>query len=222
MAKADDAAFRSLERITTPEFPEAAKEAAAAKGEAALAAPPRVVVIAQVKVAGYDAAVLDANDAGALDTWLKDNGYASSPDLLEWYKPYIERQWKITAFKVTGGTTGPGKVETSAVRMSFQTDRPFFPYREPPDARNAKTNARALHVYYVGDSRPEGRLGESGDWPGKTIYSKAFSLDHRSLLIDYLKLSAALAGPMSRLTVFWDASSPRARGLCGLRATSGG
>src|SRR5262245_31614994 len=127
------------------------------------------------RVAGYDAVVLEADDAAELNRWLGKHGYASSPSLTEWLTPYVAARWKITAFKIAKDA-GYREIGTSAVRMSFQTDRPFFPYREPADQRDAKESRagdRLLRVFLLSSSRMDGTLGEnaSGAWPGKTVWS---------------------------------------------------
>ena len=207
LGEASDAAFDLLERITEP--PRVAPAESPKSEPPRVAAPaPQVVVIAREKVAGLDAAVLKANDAGALDYWMKTNGYHSSPELAEWYKPYIAKNWIITAFKID--SDGP-RVSTAAVRMSFETDQPFFPYREPArePAGAAASGTRALNVYFVGDSKPEGRIGASGNWPGKVVWSGQLAGGDRETLMKLVgvpKLPAAA----TRLTRFSDHSSPRA------------
>ena len=39
--------------------------------------------------------MLEAKSATALVTWLKDNGYAFSPEVEAWAKPYVDGGWKI-------------------------------------------------------------------------------------------------------------------------------
>lgn len=209
LAEADDEAFSLLERITAP--PEPPREAKSeAKMVAKAAAPPAaaVKVIATAKVAGYDAAVLEASDADALDRWLKEHGYHSSPELIDWYKPYIEQKWKITAFKIANDGNRPGRTESSAVRMSFVSDRPFFPYREPKSA-TAGGAPRMLRVYLLAESRFEGRIGSGIEWPGRAVWSKPVRDFDRLRLIELLKLPSDTAPGATRLTEFQDGSSPR-------------
>jgi len=52
---------------------------------AAAEAPVRVLSLQTV--AGYDAVVLEADDAAALAKWLADNGYDARASLLEWLTP---------------------------------------------------------------------------------------------------------------------------------------
>ncbi|HEY5896576.1 MAG TPA: DUF2330 domain-containing protein, partial [Burkholderiales bacterium] len=132
LGEADDAAFMALAQITAPATTDVAPPAA--KAAKSMGSPAGVAVLERKVVAGLDAAVLEATDADALYHWLKDNGYRSDPYLIEWTRPYVERNWKITAFKIAAGAPA---VATKAVRMSFQTERPFFPYREPATQRAA-------------------------------------------------------------------------------------
>jgi hypothetical protein len=208
LAEAGDAAFDLLERITAPPPPPEAKSELRAAAKAAAPAAAAVTVIATAKVAGYDAAVLEATDAGALDGWLKEHGYHSSPELLGWYKLYLEKKWKITAFKISRGDSAPRSVEASAVRMSFKADRPFFPYREPKST-TAGAGPRLLRVYFLADSRHEGRIGGGEAWPGRAVWSNPIDGAQRADLLQLLKLPPDTAPSALRLTEFVDGSSPR-------------
>jgi hypothetical protein len=148
----------------------AAPEATAALPAAA------VTVLEEKRVAGLDAAVLEANDAAALTRWLDEHGYAKGSTLTAWLEPYVAKGWKISAFKVAAGLDGEARavaLTTKALRMSFATDKPFYPYREPADQREVlpashrdlDAGRRSLRVYYVGHRKVEGKLGEAGVWP---------------------------------------------------------
>jgi hypothetical protein len=104
--------------------------------------PAAVHVLEEKRVAGYDAAVLQADDAKALLGWLGDHGYASRPELQAWLQPYVEKRWTVTAFKIAAGDGRGHRVGTHAVRMSFAAERPFFPYREPADQQHSPQGAR--------------------------------------------------------------------------------
>src|SRR5207302_315494 len=84
--------------------------------------------------------------------------------LTAWLEPYVKDNWKVTAFKIVQDPkTGQG-ARTAPVRMSFPAERPFFPYREPPetkpkDDKAAPAPPRLLRVYFVGDRRMAGRWG---------------------------------------------------------------
>lgn len=179
-----------------------------------------VHVIATQRVAGYDATVLEASDASALAKWLEDHHYAQRPDLAAWLSPYVAARWKLTAFRMapdgkqaTPEGDGPharDRIDSPAVRMSFATDRPFFPYREPADQRTTvhaslppNERARALHVFFLGPSRVGGAIGDGSPWPGETRWANTANLTSLAPL-----LPIALP-PGTWLTALRDTASPR-------------
>jgi hypothetical protein len=130
-----------------------------------------VQVLEQKQVAGYDAAVLKADDPNALNDWRKGHGYQSSPAIQNWLKPYIRDHWIISAFKVVKGRyEGGGPMTqvspTSAVRMTFSTDRPVFPYREPAGVQSRGP----MRLFFVGPWRAQGVLGKD-KWKAPTRYA---------------------------------------------------
>lgn len=178
---------------------------------------PSVRVLSVQRVAGLDAAVLEANDPGALASWLGDHGYARGPALEAWLAPYIAKGWKISAFKVAtdGQRKGAPRFElaTKALRMSFATKAPFYPYREPEDQRQtlpashalaAEAGKRSLRVYFLGRARVLGNIGPEGRWPASTKLAEPVAPPW----IESLGLPQY---PMHDrwLTVFEDDSSPR-------------
>lgn len=185
--------------------------------EAAVASAPVRVLHAQ-KVAGYNAVVLEADRADALAEWLRMHGYSSRPALAAWLEPYIAGKWKITAFKIAPEQQAD-HIETAAVRMSFTTDRPFFPYREPSDQREEPAPGaprpvgvtpaeRLLRVFLISRSRMEGALGDGKRaWPGEVKWAN-------HLVPEGLPSLSGLEGvpiPFQNawLTSFEDHASPR-------------
>lgn len=207
LKEASNLAFSFLNSLTGNGVRSRSFSAAAA----ASAAASRVTVVAQAKVAGYDAVVLDAQDAKALDAWLRQHGYASSPQLVDWVRPYLERRWKITAFKIDRDPALANRAESVAVRMSFKTDAPFFPYREPLAAPSGASGAqeRLLRIYMLATTQMEGVLDASTAWPGRVAWSKEMDESARTKLFEHLKLPDTAAPGALWLTEFADASSPR-------------
>ena len=159
-----------------------------------------VNVLQTTKVAGYEAAVLDATDAGALRGWLQTHGYATTPDLEQWLEVYIRQRWKITAFKIDK-TQSETDAQTQAVKMSFTTDRPFFPYREPASQRTGSNTMRVLRVFFLGPERVYGTIG-TAFWPGLLRWS--------NVLDDTLRAQLAKATNVAmpaRLTAFIEIGS---------------
>lgn len=170
-----------------------------------------VRVLEEARVAGYDAVVLEADSATALSDWLKQHGYAEGPTLTEWLAPYIAQKWKITAFKIAPSTRAQA-ISTSAVRMTFTTEKPFYPYREPKDQRETRPaslrdlpDERTLRVFFIGPERVDGVIGEGGPlWPGKPRWSNPY----RRTTIPSKPLPFELPED-AWLTDFEDKSSPR-------------
>lgn len=179
---------------------------------AAVEASGGVTVLEEKRVAGYDAAVLEADSATALADWLRVHGYAKRPALEEWLAPYVDKRWKLTAFKIAsdedaGATREVQALGTSAVRMTFQTDRPFFPYREPRDQRESvpadRSGPRALRVFFLGPARVSGAIGDGATaWRGETKWAGPFDAS-RAPSLPFPPPAGAW------LTAFEDDASPR-------------
>ncbi len=171
-----------------------------------------------------------------LARWLVSFGYGFGDTLKDWVKPYVENDWVITAFRIVGdkpsepapakGATaknglpqrGPNAMRAKPVRLSFKTDRPFYPYSEPADQRDdkAKNVQRLLRVYFVADKRYAGTLGPSDRGPertnwgmGRTVWADKLQDGERSEAIAKAKLPADVGPREWFLTEFEDHSSPR-------------
>ncbi len=225
LAEANDAIFTALADATKPRvIYQKVKQrihgnSRMMAGEAApkSAAPdaPRVQVLEQKKVAGFDAAVLKANDPKALRDWLDKNGYDARKELVEWFQWYTDHQWIITAFKLSKDGSLGNQVQGRTVRMTFKAEKPFYPYREPADMRKANPGSgqRMLKVFFLADKRYEGTLGEKGEWPGRTAWANTTPEHTASTVFSNLGLepkTAAVEGAKKwHLTEFEDKSFPR-------------
>lgn len=172
-----------------------------ARSAAKASAPEAVRVLDAKQIGGYDAVVLEADDSIALANWLKDHGYDARPALQEWLKAYVEAHWKITAFKIAAGEP---TVQTDAIRMTFTTDKPMYPYREPKDQREnlppeAQFGTRLLRVFFLSTERVGATVG-SGPFAGSPTWSGPVKSP--------LKLPFS-APDKPWLTVFEDNSFPR-------------
>ncbi|MBL8912886.1 MAG: DUF2330 domain-containing protein [Archangium sp.] len=91
-----------------------------------------VQVLSSDRVAGMDVTVVKASDATALSEWLAKHGFTMRPALQTWLDSYVKQGWVFSAFKYEGA---PKSSTTSkAVRISFPTKVPIYPYREPSDS----------------------------------------------------------------------------------------
>ena len=98
------------------------------------------------------------------------------------------------------------------VRLTFKTDRPVYPYREPADQRDekAKRSSRLLRVYFASETRVDAKVGDGTvAWQGQTVWADKLQDAERSDVIAKAKLPAD-AGPKEWfVTEFEDRSSPR-------------
>jgi hypothetical protein len=141
-----------------------------------------------------------------------------------WAKPYVESGWKITALKVAKGRDGQenlkldkGKVDrkdgqdksvtASALRISFKTEKPLFPYREP-DYKSAADSLGAKHrllrIYFLADARYQGDLTKEQPWTGKVAWAGKLNPADRKKVLEQLKLPETTGPAEWWLTEFED------------------
>lgn len=207
-------AFPFLQKLTAPETVKTQRPRGMNCGCGEVldkaAAPANAVRVLEEKlVAGFNAVVLEADSAGALVSWLEEHGYAFSPEVQDWAAPYVESGWKITALKVAKDDSGTEDkaVSASALRMSFETDRPLFPYREPDTTEAARAlgaTDRLLRIYFIADARYQGELGPDQDWSGKVVWADKLSSADREKLLDVLEMPQDAAPADCWLTEFED------------------
>lgn len=198
-----------------------------------------VEVLEQKRVGDFDVAVLyfrpgegDGPDRGQqeLAKWLAKNGFEAPPGIEAWLGKYVNDQWCITAFKIAKWVQeNRPKLPVDyldhtmrPIRMSFKTEKPFYPYREPAveHPRPDKTS-RLLRVYLAAKTRYTGRLGDGTQpWPGETVWAGPVGLPRWPDVFKLAKLvhtplqdgKPAFVPPESTdmwLTEFEDRSSPR-------------
>ena len=139
--------------------------------------------------------------------------------MYEWLTPYVAGKWKISAFKITQDPKTGQLATTKAVRMSFKTDRPFFPYREP-EAKKPKKEAekedrdwhysggRLLRVFFVSDTRMDGRLGNQA-WHATIPWANELTDEQRKQLARETGVTEGEIPAKAWLTTFEDRASPR-------------
>jgi hypothetical protein len=215
LAESGNESFPYLQAITEPEIQEKKRPRGSGcgceekstgtfgwKGEA----PDSVRVLEEKLVAGFNAKVLEADTTEVLVKWLKENDYAYSPEVAAWAKPYVEGKWKITALKVAKKDSKSKDLTATALRMSFKTDRPLFPYREPDSTKSAASlgaDRRLLRIYFIGEARYRGEMAEQ-NWSGKTAWAGQLTQEQRSKVLVSLQLPNATGPADWWLTEFED------------------
>ena len=215
LGEVSDDLFQRLERRVAPEVKYVKERKLqfgcmmlSAPDKSAVAAAGGVRVLDEQRVAGLDAAVLAADSAEALAAWLKEHGYDKSADLEKWLEPYVEKKWKLTAFKLAQGEKPKPRLASKAVRMSFKAERPFFPYREPASQRVGKAAAgpRMLRTYLLASARMSGSLAAPSGFPGQTKFARPIQ-DAVRVVEDPVLVTAL--GDKPWLTMIEDTTSPR-------------
>ncbi|HEY8072651.1 MAG TPA: DUF2330 domain-containing protein [Labilithrix sp.] len=212
-----DDAFPIFAKITAPEIVKKPRPSAGcgcpfmrSKGiEATAAAPKSVEVLEEKTVAGFHASVLEATSASALVAWLEDHGYAFSPEIEAWAKPYVDQGWKITALKVAKDAAAKqdAHVAAASLRMTFKTERPLFPYREPDPTKIAPAvgaTGRLLRIFFVSDARYGGETSKDLAWTGTAAWSGKVKPEDRERALAALKLAPASTPSDWWLTEFED------------------
>ena len=141
--------FEELDRRTAPVLKEyveadpcgeAYGEAAASfdnkeggTGARAAAAPPRggVRIEAKFTAGEYQVVILSADDSGALETWLGDNGYAIPEGSAPYLEPYVRAKMKFFVAKVDAKKVKleDGRAVLSPLRFRFDAKKLVVPLR---------------------------------------------------------------------------------------------
>jgi hypothetical protein len=210
-------AFPVLQKLTEPERQKLRRPsgtigcgcASSPHPAAGLAKQEEVRVLQEKLVAGFHAVVLEADSAEVLVRWLKENGYAFSPEVQAWAKPYVDAKWKITALKVakSADARDTQKVTASALRITFKTDRPLFPYREPnPEKAAVALGARhrLLRIYFIADAKYQGAMDGDPGWTGRIAWAGKVKAEDRARTLALLNLPANTGPAEWWLTEFED------------------
>jgi len=233
LAESGNGAFAVLQDVTRPAVVHRSRNqggggcgCGSAEMPRAAAVKSEVRVLEEKLVAGFNATVLEADDTDALTTWLKEHDYAYSPAVADWAKPYVDQGWKFTALKIAPQETAEQPVEgppaatavknvtATALRLSFKTDRPLFPYREPDYEKVAGDNLaqkeqlaaaqRLLRIYFLSNARYQGELTAEQPWTGQVVWSGKLSSPMRTELLTQLQLPEGAAPEELHLTEFED------------------
>jgi hypothetical protein len=107
-----------------------------------------VQVLDTVDLGPLRATTLSATDARALDGWLEDHGYESSPALQSAVTPYVDEGWSFVAVQLNAvGQTLAGTLPPIA--MSFASDEAVYPMR----MSSAAEETQQPTVYVLADHR---------------------------------------------------------------------
>lgn len=197
---AKESAFSLLQELIPPPqtFGCGAKseETEAAAGEAAGG----VEVLKTEQVGDYQATVVKATDGNALNEWLKKNGFVSRPAMTPWLDGYTKKQWVFTALKYKADKEG--STNTNAIRISFKTDQPHYPYKMPEDTW-PKGHNRPLKLYFVAANEIDAKYVDTKDhWEAEKEWSGPLPESRRIALATDLGLKESDLPPNAKVTIF--------------------
>ncbi len=153
--EASNKAFYTLASLQ-PFPPNVATKANAGFGMGGRSRSNEVRVIQEADVAGFHATTLQSESSQAINDWMNEHGYVSTPEVEKWAERYCERGWYLTAFKVVDKTKLAAS--TGTVRMSFRTNHPYNPFYVP--SSNILVNKKGtLRVYFVARGDYDANIG---------------------------------------------------------------
>ncbi|MER5790353.1 DUF2330 domain-containing protein [Streptomyces sp. NPDC001980] len=184
VALADPALFDQLHTLTAPvhrtrhhfwpedgDWPLTTGSDTATGPPGAGATAPGVGVVDRQRLGPFDVAQLTATDSGALDGWLRSNGFPFPPRLNTALQPYVADHWEYVAVRLapeTADTTLHGALDP--LRLAFASDSPVYPMRL---SRLAAT-PQSLGLYVLAAHRMEPRSAIGGERP-RVVYAGRLS-----------------------------------------------
>jgi len=203
IAEAKEEIFARLEELAAPRSHGWTKSEP--QTAVASASPERAVtVVERAKLKGLDYVVLQATGGKELTAWLDENKFVSYPELAPWAEHYAKEQAYFVAFKYELPQAGAAiEALPSAVRISFPTSRPFYPYREP---RPQGGDGRLLRLFVLGEG-PVSTVVAGAKWGVLPTFSEALTDADRASL-EALLPDAKLGGA-SWLSAYSDPTAVR-------------
>jgi hypothetical protein len=165
-----------------------------------------VQVIQEADVAGYHATTLFSKSAEAINDWMNEHGYVSTPEVEKWADRYTHRGWYLTAFKVTDKTKLAAS--TGTVRMSFKTDTPYNPFYVPTTNIPAGRKG-TLRVYFVSVGDYDANIGYTGETWKTPQWTSAIPEATSALLAKQVKIPAEAIPDNPQVETFVDTDFPR-------------
>ncbi len=164
-----------------------------------------VKVIQEADVAGFHATTLWSRDAHAINDWMNEHGYISTPEVEKWAVRYCSRGWYLTAFKVID--MSKLAASTGTVRMTFRTRKPFNPFYVP--SSNIPNRGKGtLRVYFVSVGDYDANIGAYGTWQTPQ-WKSAIPEATSALLAKQVKIPAEAIPDNCQVETFVDNDFPR-------------
>lgn len=207
VSEADAKVFQMLRRHVDGALEKRRRARAGGVTEVSAMLSDSVRVIEEYQVGDYLARIIQASDGDAMLAWLQENGFENRPAMVPWFDHYTDKGWYFAALKFTREPDST-REETSALRITFQTDKPFYPYKMPSDTWPAR-HYRPMNVYFIANARATSKLSGSGKpWEAENEFDGPLGDDLRSQV---QQLAALRGQPMPStpiLTSFVNRGNP--------------
>jgi len=148
--------------------------------------------VAVEKIGSFTVTMLPASDTAKVDAWLKENGANDTNGLREWMAHYSALGFHYAAFHYSSpGDEWSTGVTTETVRLTFETNVPYLPYREVRDDLASYGDERRGDLWVIAKSahRP---VGSRTAWSGDVKLAEPF-LDGGVHRVDSSTLASLLA-----------------------------
>lgn len=193
LALADSFAFDELQRMKPKPIDLSISCSAADYADAAPASAAAVEVAQVVDLGQYEATTLRSTDPSALVSYLQKHGYRAAKDIEEWAGMYLKKKWYLTAFRLKAAEKSAA---LAPIKMSFKTEKPFFPYFVPSSNQSGESSRLRVYVLAAGVASAE----VSGASIGSNDWNVPVPEDMRSRLASTLQVSADDAAVATHLT----------------------
>ena len=164
-----------------------------------------VKVIQEADVAGFHATTLFSRSAQAINDWMNEHNYVSTPEVQKWAERYCSRGWYLTAFKVVDKTKLAAS--TGTVRMTFKTSKPFNPF-DVPSSNILVDKKGTLRVYFVSVGDYDAKIGKRETWQTPQ-WTAQIPESSSALLAKQVKIPAEAIPDNCQVETFVDNDFPR-------------
>jgi len=116
------------------------------------------------KLDDFEVKTVKATEPAELQELLAKSKLEVRPLVSTWIQKVATKGWYITALRFSGAPAGARTIKTPAVRFTFDTDSPIYPYMEAPPTRaeqqdfsaghpgfRSTSQSRVLDVWFAGD-----------------------------------------------------------------------
>jgi hypothetical protein len=127
---------------------------------------PEVQVVSVKRVGSFTVFVLAASVATALDKWLSENQFGTTPASKAWLEHYVALGFFFSAFRYEPSMETDASLASETVDIAFSTPAPYYPYLEPDHEAQEEPRIVALWLVTERAMQPVAarREGEHVTW----------------------------------------------------------